>query len=157
MLVSFASLGALVPRLASNGWNAERLIRWASPISTALLFTVIALGSNAGPAMLAVWCVSCVLLSLSQPAVGQAFPAELVGRALSAFNLVIFLGVFSAQWGLGLVIDALVMHGWSRLQAFQGSFSVLASGCGLCYLWFLWAGPSRLRPVTAAYQAKAAE
>ena len=157
MLVSFASLGALVPRLASKGWNAERLIRWASPISTALLCTLVALGPEAGPAMMAVWCVSCVLLSLSQPAVGQAFPAQLVGRALSAFNLVIFLGVFSAQWGLGLTIDALVAQGWSRPHAFQGAFGVLAFGCGLCYLWFLWKGSSGLSHDTAVLQAKAAE
>ena len=157
MLISFASLGALVPRLAARGWSAERLIRWASPISTALLLAVVAMGSAAGPAMMALWCVSCVLLSLSQPAVGQAFPAHLVGRALSAFNLVIFLGVFSAQWGLGLVIDALVANGWPRPQAFQGAFGVLAAGCALCYLWFRWAGSSRVSQGGPSPQAKAAE
>lgn len=157
MLVSFASLGALVPRLARKGWHAERLIRWASPISTALLAAVVGLGAEAGPAMMALWCVSCVLLSLSQPAVGQAFPAPSVGRALSAFNLIIFLGVFCAQWGLGLIIDGLVAQGWPRPQAFQGAFGVLAGGCALCYLWFLWAGSHRMSHDTAALQAKAAE
>lgn len=157
MLVSFASLGALVPRLSARGWGAERLIRWASPVSTVLLFAVAALGPAAGPAMVALWCVSCVLLSLSQPAVGQAFAAHLVGRALSAFNLVIFLGVFSAQWGLGLIIDALVAQGWPRVQAFQGAFAVLAVGCGLCYVWFLWAGSRAARGLQAGGQAKDAE
>ena len=45
----------------------------------------------------AVWglfCMSCTVVALSQPAVGQAFPAALAGRALSAYNLVIFVGVF---------------------------------------------------------------
>ena len=157
MLVSFASLGALVPRLAIRGWDAERLIRWASPVSTGLLFTVVAMGPAAGPAMLALWCVSCVLLSLSQPAVGQAFAAHLVGRALSAFNLVIFLGVFSAQWGLGLIIDALTAQGWSRVHAFQGAFGVLATGCMFCYLWFLRAGSVVVSDATATGQAKGAE
>ena len=157
MLVSFASLGALVPRLSRSGWHAERLIHWASPISTALLCVVVAMGPAAGPGMLALWCVSCVLLSLSQPAVGQAFAAHLVGRALSAYNLIIFLGVFSAQWGLGLIIDALINQGWDRTQAFRGAFGVLAVGCALCYVWFWWAGRRRVSTAPAATQAKAAE
>jgi MFS family permease len=157
MLVSFASLGALVPRLSARGWNAERLIRWTSPISTALLLAVVALGPAAGPPILALWCVSCVLLSLSQPAVGQAFEARLVGRALSAFNLLIFLGVFSAQWGLGLIIDALLAQGWATVSAFQGAFGVLAAGCVLCYLWFLWAGSARVQALAGPAQPKRAE
>lgn len=154
MLVAFAGLGALVPRLAGLGWGAERLIRWASPTSTVLLCAVVAMGTAAGPAMMALWCVSCVLLALAQPAVGQAFPAQSVGRALSAFNLVIFLGVFTAQWGLGLAIDAFVAQGWPRPQAFRGAFGVLAAGCGLCYLWFLWAGVPRLSHAAPRSQAR---
>lgn len=152
MLVAFASLGALVPRLAAQGWNAQRLIGWACPISTALLFTVAALGPEAGPVIMALWCVSCVALSLSQPALGQAFPAHLVGRALSAFNLVIFLGVFSVQWGLGLIIDMLAAQGWQRLQTFQGAFAALAGCCGLSYLWFLRANPAGRGHATSASQ-----
>ena len=140
MLVAFASLGAVVPRLARIGWHTDRLVTWASPLSTAVLALVAFMGPAAGPFMLALWCLSCVLLSLSQPAVGQAFPPHLVGRALSAYNLLIFLGVFCVQWGLGLVIDALVALGWARVPAFQGAFAVLAAGCAICYLWFLWRG-----------------
>lgn len=157
MLVSFASLGALVPWLASRGWGAERLIRWASPLSSALLFALVAMGPDAGPVMMSVWCVSCVLLSLSQPAVGQAFPTHLVGRALSAFNLLIFLGVFCAQWGLGLIIDALASQGWTRVQAFQGAFAVLATGCSLCYLWFVWWGTSKVSQNRPAARPEGAE
>lgn len=137
MLVAFASLGAVAPKLASRGWNAQRLVRWACPLSVLLLALVVGLGPHAGAPMLALWCVSCVVLSLSQPAVGQAFAPQWVGRALSAYNLLIFLGVFCVQWGLGLVIDALQASGWARVHAFQGAFGLLALACGLSYLWFL--------------------
>jgi hypothetical protein len=90
--------------------------------------------------MWAVWCVSCTFVSLSQPAVGQAFPPLLAGRALSAFNLVIFAGVFTVQWGIGLAIDAIVAFGWPRQVAFRAAFGVF----GLCatgaYAWFLVRG-----------------
>ena len=37
----------------------------------------------------------------------MAFDSRLAGRALSAYNLVIFLGVFVIQWGFGLLVDGL--------------------------------------------------
>ena len=137
MLVSFASLGAVVPRLNRLGWGTFRLIAWVSPISAALLLAIALAGPAAGPYALVLWCVSCVPLSLSQPAVGQAFGADLVGRALSAYNLVIFLGVFVVQWGLGLLIDGLTAAGWAVPQAHQGALGLLACGCGLCGIWFI--------------------
>ena len=51
--------------------------------------------------------MASTFVSLSQPAVGAAFPPHQAGRALSAFNLVIFSGVFCVQWGIGLLVDAL--------------------------------------------------
>ena len=55
--------------------------------------------------MLALVCVSCTVTALAQPAVGMAFPSALAGRALSAYNLVLFSGVFTVQWGIGLLLD----------------------------------------------------
>lgn len=137
MLVSFATLGAIVPRLNRWGWTTERLVLWVSPLSAVLLLAVALLGPQAGAGWLTLWCVSCVILSLCQPAVGQAFEARRVGRALSAYNLIIFTGIFCVQWGLGLVIDALMASGWTRPAAHQGAFGVLGLGCLACYAWFL--------------------
>ena len=47
--------------------------------------------------------MSSTFVALAQPAVGMAFPPSLAGRALSAYNLVIFAGVFVVQWGIGLL------------------------------------------------------
>ena len=46
---------------------------------------------------------------------GEAYAKAEAGRALSAFNLLIFLGVFTCRWGMGLVIDALMAAGWGRV------------------------------------------
>lgn len=64
---------------------------------------------------------------------------------MSAFNLVIFSGVFSVQWGLGLLIDLLQRLGWTEVAAFRGAFAAFGLfACG-AYLWFLWRG----RPTAA--------
>lgn len=69
---------------------------------------------------------------------GLAFAPELAGRALSAYNLVIFGGVFVVQWGIGLLVDALRALDWTGVQAYRGAFGVML-GCNLLsYVWFLW-------------------
>jgi hypothetical protein len=109
------------------------------PINLALLALNIALGAAAGPWHWALWCVTSTCVSLSQPAVGQAFPAARAGRALSAFNLVIFGGVFCLQWGIGLAIDALGRLGLSEPAAFRAAFAGFWVLCVLAYAAFLLA------------------
>ena len=103
----------------------------------------LALGAAAGAPLWAAWFVSCTFVSLSQPAVAQAFPPALAGRALSAFNLVIFAGVFCVQWGIGLSIDALVGIGWPRPDAFRAAFALFGLCSVAAYVWFLWRGVPR--------------
>jgi predicted MFS family arabinose efflux permease len=140
MLFAFLGWGLVVPRLYRAGWSASRLVTIGVPVSLAALALAIALGEQATAFAWALFCVSCSVISLSQPAIGQAFPATLAGRALSAYNLVIFAGIFALQWGLGLGVDAFVAAGWSTLSAFRGAMALF----GLCalsaYLWFLWHG-----------------
>jgi hypothetical protein len=94
------------------------------------------LGLNAGH-LVGLFCVSSTVVALSQPAVGQAFAPALAGRALSAYNLVIFVGVFLLQWGLGLAIDRFKALGWTLESSYQGAFALLAGCCLLSYVWFL--------------------
>jgi predicted MFS family arabinose efflux permease len=137
MLCAFFGWGIVMPRLAARGWTAQRLIARGVPFSLALMFIVVGLGPAAGAGWLAAWCVSCTVISLSQPTVGQAFGPALAGRALSAYNLVIFAGVFAVQWGIGLAIDALGAAGLDRVAAYRAAFGGFALLCVLCYLWFL--------------------
>lgn len=137
MLLSFMAWGSVVPRLYSRGWTAQTLIARGAPISLAALVLALILGPRAGAWVWVLFSVGCTVVSLSQPAVGLALPATLAGRALSAYNLVIFLGVFTVQWGIGLAIDALRRLGWETLSAFRGGFALLAVCCLLSYVWFL--------------------
>jgi predicted MFS family arabinose efflux permease len=140
MLIAFFGWGVAMPQLARRGWRVERLITWGLPIGLVLLVGAVLAGPRAGAAWWAVWCVACTFVSLSQPALALAYPAAVAGRALSAYNLVIFLGVFSVQWGIGLMIDALVMRGWERIPSFQLAFALLALGSTASYAWFVWRG-----------------
>ena len=69
----------------------------------------------------------------------MAFPAALAGRALSAYNLVIFAGVFVIQWGIGLLIDGFKALGLSEVQSFQAAFAMFLACSVASYVHFLMA------------------
>lgn len=138
MLLTFMAWGFFVPRLYARGWTAHALIARGMPLPIIVLLLGVVLGPGATAWLWSMFCVTSTFVSLSQPAIGQAFPATLAGRALSAYNLVIFAGVFALQWSMGAVIDGLVAAGWSTVSAYQGAFALLAVCCALSYLWFLW-------------------
>lgn len=140
MLCTFWTWGLVNPMLAKHGWSAERLMAWGLPWSFVVL-TILIVANKEYPALaaagLTLYCMACSFISLAQPAVGMAFDASLAGRALSAYNLVIFSGVFVVQWGIGLVTDALQRLGWGAVDALRGSMAIFLSCCVLSYLIFL--------------------
>jgi predicted MFS family arabinose efflux permease len=142
MLGTFWTWGWINPWLTRRGLKAEWLIARGQPVSFVLLLLVIG-SAQAWPdgaaLLLALFCVSSTFVSLAQPAVGMAFPAALAGRALSAYNLVIFSGVFAVQWGLGLLIDGFAALGLAGVPAFQAALGVFLLLCMAAYAHFLGA------------------
>ena len=137
MLSTFWTWGLLNPWLARRGLHTDRLIAWGLPWSMVVLLLIILAGPMAGAAAWALFCVTSTFVSLAQPAVGMAFPPALAGRALSAYNLVIFGGVFIVQWGIGLLVDAFGGLGLGTVDAFRASLGVFLVCCVAAYLWFL--------------------
>jgi MFS family permease len=137
MLVAFWGWGMLAPRLISRGWSADRLITWGVPLSLLALVFNIAGASETGWVGWAIFCVTSSVLGLAQPAICIAFPSSLVGRALSAFNLMIFAGVFVVQWGIGLLIDAFKSFDLSDVASFQASMGVFLCCSLASYVWFI--------------------
>jgi predicted MFS family arabinose efflux permease len=129
MLATFWCWGLVNPWLQRRGIVTDRLIAWGTPLSFVALAGLVIGGPAAGPAALALFCTTTTFVSLAQPAVAMVFPASLAGRALSAYNLVIFVG---------LLVDAFRGAGWSEIAAFRGAFGTFLATSVLSYAWFLW-------------------
>lgn len=140
MLLAFLAWGWSNPALARRGYSAERLIAYGVPLTFLVIATIMIAGaaiSTLGSVAWMLFCVSSTVSALAQPAVGMAFRPELAGRALSAYNLVIFSGVFSVQWGVGLLIDGFKALGWLEVSAYQGALAVYGLCCVGAYAFFL--------------------
>ena len=140
MLGTFWAWGLLNPWMAKHGLGPDRLMAWGLPSSLLTLALIVAFGSAAGDGTPLLWILFCMgssFITLSQPALALAFPAELAGRALSAFNLVIFAGVFAVQWGIGLGVDAFRASGFAEVVAFQAAMGLFLVTCLASYGWFM--------------------
>jgi MFS family permease len=118
-------------------------------IGVGLLVEVAIIADLARPAWL--WPLLGLSFSLSNIAYSQlsaAFPVELSGRVNTALNLMVFVGAFGLQWGIGALADGLTGGGVNRAQAFRITFSVLLVLQMLAFAWFL-------RPAAQARQSAA--
>ena len=107
LALAYAALGAIV----ANVWPSSSL-PW------------FALGLTVGAGMLA------------YPALTRAFPAAIAGRVVTAYNMVMFVGAFLLQWGIGALIQAQLDRGASTLAAYQISFGALLLTQTLALAWF---------------------
>ena len=149
MLCTFWAWGMANPWLARRGLHADRLIARGLPASFVLLAVIIIVGgdvSSGAGALWALYCVSCTFVALAQPAVGLAFAPYLAGRALSAYNLVMFAGAFTVQWGIGLAVDGFKMLGMTEIQSFQSAMSGFLL-CSIAAYGFFLTAKSHNQPI----------
>ena len=137
MLLSFLVWGYFVPKFSKNVNDAVRLLKYGAPFSLIVLGIIIYLGPNTGSIHWALFIVSAIFLSLIQPAVGMAFSLSNAGKALTSYNLLIFIGAFFLQWIIGLIIDLGLILDLSEIASFQLAMSFVLIMSLLSYLYFL--------------------
>ena len=137
MLISFFLWGYFLPRITSLGFSALRILKLGLPISFFVMMIIIFIGPKAGTFYITLFILSSIFLSVTQPAVGLSFPSYLAGKALTSFNLLIFLGTFIMQWLMGLVIDLIKNYGYSEIFGFRSAFSVFLILSLVSYIFFL--------------------
>ena len=149
MLLTFWTWGLITPKLSRKGIHPNLLITWGLPLSMGVMcLLIIGADQLAGwtAVVLALFCLTSSFVSLAQPAVGQAFPAASAGRALSAYNLVIFSGIFVVQWGIGLAVDLFKSLGWGTVASFQAAMTGFLICSVISYGYFLWSKPDNQQP-----------
>ena len=136
-LIGFFLWGYFLPIISKYGLNSFKLMKFGLPISYLVLLSIIIKGSNAGAFLFTIYILTSIVLTVVQPAVGLSFPKRLAGKSLTSYNLVIFLGTFIMQWGMGLIIDFSHSMGKSEILSFQISFFVYFVLCMFSYIFFV--------------------
>ncbi len=138
MLIAFFVWGYILPKITKFGLETMKLMKFGLPISYLFLLVIIISGENAGAIHFTIYILTSIVLTLTQPAIALSFPASLAGKSLTSFNLLIFLGTFIMQWGIGLGIDMCRFLGKGEIQSFQISFFIYLLICIFSYLYFIF-------------------
>jgi hypothetical protein len=76
---------------------------------------------------------------ISYAGLSQSFPLHLAGRVNTGVNLLVFITAFSAQWGIGAIINL-----WPRSHlggyapaGYQAGFAMMLCLETISLLWFL--------------------
>ncbi|NCU63219.1 MAG: MFS transporter, partial [Candidatus Fonsibacter lacus] len=104
MLITFFIWGFINPYFHKKGISTDKIIIAGVPLSFLALGFIIYSGTNVSGLHFALFLIASVFVSLAQPAVGMTFPNAIAGKALSSYNLVLFLGTFTVQWAIGVLI-----------------------------------------------------
>ena len=146
MLVGFLFVATCSGWLARHAISPMMLLR--AGMGLALVAQLAIILKLAPPALL--WPLMGITFSLGNIAYSQlsaAFAVSMSGRVNTALNMVVFVGAFSLQWGIGAAVDAFGATGLPRAQAFQATLGALLALQALAFMWFLV--PVKARPVLA--------
>jgi predicted MFS family arabinose efflux permease len=145
MLIAYVLIGLLATGLARRGIKPVMLLAGALGLS---LCTLGLIATQASSHTYLLWIAYGTFSSFGTLAYSQAaagFPVSLSGRANTAFNLMVFIGAFGVQWGLGLLIEFMEKQGQSAANANRSAFLTLLALQILAYIWFCVAGRSTRR------------
>jgi hypothetical protein len=136
MLVGFLFVATCSVGLARRGISPMALL--TAGMGLALVVELVIILGLAPAAWL--WPVLGLSFSLGNVAYSQlaaAFPVALSGRVNTALNLLVFVGAFVLQWGIGAAVDVFAASGMGRADAFKATFSVLLAAQVVAFMWFL--------------------
>ncbi len=138
MLISFLVWGYFIPKISKNVKDAIKLLKFGAPLNLFVLAIIIYLGPDAGALHWSLFVFASIFLSLSQPAVGMAFSLTNAGKALTSFNLLLFVGAFFIQWMIGIIIDLGINLNFSEITSFKFAMIFVLVSSLISYLYFLF-------------------
>jgi sugar phosphate permease len=145
MMLSYALIGLLSTGLARRGIGTIYLLAGGMAMCLLSLFLIISQSSEQHYLLWIAYGLFSSFGTLLYTQTASGFPVALSGRANTLLNLLVFLGAFSLQWGMGVLIDQLESAGFATNLAHRHAFSVLFILQAAALLWLLIGGIRRLK------------
>ena len=127
--IGFGSFGALSDWLARRGIAPLAVYKWGA-LTSALILASFSLGvtSIAVPAWL-LFALASPATTLSYAILTRRYDKGLVGRVSTAVNMLVFIGAFAAQWGVGAIVSL-----WLPGADGRYPFAAYVAGFGACFI-----------------------
>lgn len=121
MMMAYLGLGWLMPWIARSGWTIVSIIGVSGIAMIAVEATIATVHAPWTWVLFPLLGLVSTPFTLVQSHVSLTFPAALTGRAFTAFNLLVFSGVFISQWLFGVGVDVSKGFGLAEPDAFRAT------------------------------------
>lgn len=143
LMAGYFLTGLISRRLSMKGKGVEMLIVWGVGLSFLMLFAQVLTAGALGLWGWMLWAFLCSGSIVTYTWCNAPFPKALAGRSSTALNLIIFLGAFGAQWGIGVGFDFYVLRGATQTDALQRVMLDVSVLMLLSFVWFARPGLAR--------------
>ena len=138
MLGGYLALGLFSTRLARRGAHPRHLFGVGFALN-ALALAAILVGLPGTWLWWSLYGLGATVNVLAYTILNDGFAIELAGRANTALNLLMFVGSFAAQWGIGVVVDAARARlGLGVAGGLHLAFAIALALYAAAFAWFAW-------------------
>ena len=124
LMLGFLGFGWVVPRIERRGWSVLQVVSVGTTLVLAVQFGI---GLSSGAVAIALWLALAVLAThytMMQTHVSLSFPEHLTGRAFTAYNLLMFIGIFVSQSLFGWIVDTARVFVETEAGAFRAAWMI---------------------------------
>ena len=137
-----------IPKLNERGISTFKYSGVFGGFALVILFVAVKAGNH--PYALYIWLLLGICSTsfiLGQSLIQIRFPKEMAGRASTAYNLMLFVGAFTIQLGIGWLIDLFMAGGLTKSQSFTYAMYIMMLLQLASYIW-MWVAPKVLKGAT---------
>jgi hypothetical protein len=136
IMLGYALLGFFGTRLAHRGIHARHLFA-VGFAGNALALACIVAGIPGSYVWWSLFGLGAAVNVLAFTVLNEGFGRELAGRTNTTLNLLMFLGSFATQWGIGVVVDLVRGAGGGNAAGLQRAFAIMLVADLLAYAWLV--------------------
>lgn len=156
MLFGYLAIGLGATALGRRGVGAGHIVAAGVPVAIATLLAIVTEATRHTQVLWIAFGAFACCGTLLYTATARRFPLELAGRANTALNVVVFLGAFGIQWGIGALIDLLRGRGAVPADAHRAAFGALVLAQALAYACYAATARWAARTAPAPHGAREA-
>jgi MFS family permease len=137
LIFAYVIMSVVSPKLIRSGYNLSLQSKIGFFWILASMIGILAWRDQHAWWLWVIMAAGIPAIILMQTQTGMLFPPAVAGRVLTTFNLVMFIGAFVMQWGIGLAVDLFMFYGQARDQSLWLSLLVLLCLQVISVIWFL--------------------
>lgn len=138
LLLGYAFNAWFMPRANSKGFKTLNYVSWMLALGLVAQLLAVTTHTSYSWMLWIVFAISATGHILGQSTIITVFPSRNAGIASTSYNLLIFVGAFIFQWGIGWGIDLSIAMGMEKVAAFKQVFLIFLALQVCSYSWFLF-------------------